>query len=101
MRKTDIVARAGGVEFIIFFPKTDQEAVQVVMQKVQESLAGLSLKNCWPTSVSTGVLTCAHGLCELDEIIFAADKLMYEVKASGKNNVRFEEYGNGAVPYLD
>ena len=50
----------------------------------------------WPTSISTGVLTCAHGLCGLDEIIFAADKLMYEVKASGKNSVRFVEYGDGA-----
>lgn len=100
LRKTDIVARAGGDEFIIFFPMTDQDAVQVVMAKVQKKLAGLSLNNNLPTSVSTGVLTCAHGLCELDEIIFAADKLMYEVKASGKNNVRFAEYGNGgdAVP---
>ncbi|MGD0585602.1 MAG: diguanylate cyclase [Oryzomonas sp.] len=100
LRKTDIVARAGGDEFIIFFPMTGQDAVQVVMEKVRERLAGLSLKIDCPTSVSTGVLTCTHGLCDLDEIIFAADKLMYEVKATGKNNVRFAEYGNGgdAVP---
>jgi diguanylate cyclase (GGDEF)-like protein len=95
LRKTDIVARAGGDEFIIFFPMTDQGAVQVVMEKVRERLSVLSLKIDCPTSVSTGVLTCAHGLCNLDEIIFAADKLMYEVKATGKNNVRFAEYGKG------
>ena len=102
LRKTDIVARAGGDEFTIFFPRTDQTAVQVVMQKIQERLVRLSLKYDWPTSVSTGVLTCAQGLCGLDEIIFAADKLMYEVKASGKNKVRFAEYGNGAdaIPSL-
>jgi PleD family two-component response regulator len=45
-----------------------------------------------------GVMTCSQGVCTLGEIINAADKLMYVVKATGKNNVCFAEYANVDTP---
>lgn len=92
LRKTDVIARMGGDEFTILLPATDQEAVKVVIQKVREDLSRLSNINKWPTTFSMGVLTCSHGDCSLDEIISRADKLMYEVKNAGKNDVRYAEY---------
>lgn len=98
LRKTDMVARAGGDEFILFFPSTGQESVRVVLEKIREKLLDLAASNNWPVTVSMGVLTCKGGLCALEDIINAADKLMYDVKASGKNNICFGEYAGFAHP---
>jgi diguanylate cyclase (GGDEF)-like protein len=89
LRKTDVVARIGGDEFAIFLPSTDSESVKVVMDKVRERLSELSEGNQWVNTFSIGVLTCTDGECDLDKIISIADLLMYEVKKSGKNNVRY------------
>lgn len=89
LRKTDVIARMGGDEFAIFLPATSHEAVQVVMRKVKEELRALTADHNWPTTFSIGVVTCNHGACELDGIITLADELMYEVKNTGKNNIRF------------
>lgn len=92
IRKTDVLARMGGDEFTVMFPATDQKSVKVVMQKVTEELNQLSKCNNWPTTFSIGVMTCTNGGCALDEIIASADKLMYEVKNTGKNNISYAQY---------
>ena len=89
LRRSDVVARVGGDEFTIFLPATDPDAVQLVMQKVREQLIETTRSNNLTTTFSMGVLTCTHGTCNLDEIISIADKLMYEVKISGKNNIQY------------
>jgi len=89
LRKTDVIARFGGDEFTIFFPATGQEAVKLVMQKVKEQLRLLSAENSWPTTFSIGVITSTDSKCDLEEIISLADKLMYEVKKSGKDDVQY------------
>jgi diguanylate cyclase (GGDEF)-like protein len=47
LRKTDVVARAGGDEFILFFPSTGQDAVRVVLEKIREKLYDLAEVNHW------------------------------------------------------
>ena len=89
LRKTDVVARVGGDEFAIFLPATDHAAVKVVMDKVKERLLELTESKQLITTFSIGVLTCMGCNSELDDIISIADKLMYEVKNAGKNNVRY------------
>lgn len=101
LRNTDVIARMGGDEFMIFFPETNQIAAKVVTQKVKEGLLQLSVDSKWPTTFSMGVLTCTQGDCSLDEVISRADKLMYEVKDAGKNDVRYAEFQMntaGALP---
>jgi diguanylate cyclase (GGDEF)-like protein len=94
LRKTDIVARMGGDEFTIFYPATGQEPAKVITQKIKEKLDALSEENDWPTSISMGVVTCTSGMCELEGIVTVADKLMYEVKNSGKNDVLYAMYSS-------
>jgi diguanylate cyclase (GGDEF)-like protein len=92
LRKTDVVARMGGDEFIVYFPLTDQEAVKIATLKVMEELNQLLQINNWPTTISMGVVTCINGACDFDKLIGLADKLMYEVKQAGKNDVHYGMY---------
>lgn len=91
LRKTDVIARIGGDEFAVFLPATDHESVKIVIEKVREQFQGSSEQNQWVTSLSIGVLTCTDSECDLEKILSIADHLMYEVKKSGKNNVRYGE----------
>jgi diguanylate cyclase (GGDEF)-like protein len=89
LRRTDVIARMGGDEFTIFFPATDQSAVKLVMQKLQEQLIALNDMNNWPTTISIGVATSVDSKCDLETSISLADKLMYEVKNKGKNDINY------------
>jgi diguanylate cyclase (GGDEF)-like protein len=92
LRKTDVVGRLGGDEFAIFLPDTDQPSAQIVLLKVSHELTKLMVDAECPTTFSMGVLTCAGGIHSLDKLINYADTLMYEVKRSGKNNIRYATY---------
>lgn len=100
LRKTDIVSRMGGDEFTIFYPATGQEPAKVITEKIKEKLDALSKANDWPTTISMGVVTCTSGKCELDGIVTVADKLMYEVKNTGKNDVLYAVYASSPAEKL-
>lgn len=99
LRKTDVIGRLGGDEFTIFFPETDQSAVQVVMLKVTQELTKMMELARWPTTFSVGVITCqGGGDHDFNQLITFADRLMYEVKHTGKNNIRYGVYPPEAPP---
>ena len=93
LRKTDVVARIGGDEFIILFPETNYQAAMEVVPKVRENLLAAMLKLGWTITFSIGVLTCDSPPGSLDEMIGQADSLMFRVKRMGKNAVCYAEYG--------
>jgi diguanylate cyclase (GGDEF)-like protein len=89
IRKTDIIARLGGDEFAILLPGMDHLAAQAVFPKVQEHFQDKTNQDKLDVTLSIGVLTCIHPPDSADEIITLADNLMYEVKKSGRNGVRY------------
>lgn len=92
LRKTDVVARMGGDEFVILLPGTNQEAAQTILHKLHEELISDLRGDHWSTTFSIGVVTCLHAPHRSDELISIADKLMYTVKQSGKSSIRFTCY---------
>lgn len=85
VRETDIAARIGGDEFIIFLPGLAYEPAQIVIDRVRSILLETMDKNLWPVTFSIGVITYINAPESIDEIIEKSDYLMYCIKNRGKN----------------
>ena len=92
LRSSDITARLGGDEFALLLPCTDQSAAEVVISKLSNDLTAKMRRNNWPITFSMGALTCEAAPNSSEDLIEMADKIMYAVKNSTKNNVRFSTY---------
>ena len=89
LRRTDLVGRMGGDEFVLLLPETSDEAARAVMTKVHDALSAQMRQWSWPVTFSVGVVTFATPPDSVADIIKSADNLMYAVKRSGKGNVNF------------
>jgi len=94
LRKVDVVARLGGDEFALLMPETNQKSAQVVLSKLQHNILAGMQKNNWPVTLSIGVLTCIDTPPTANEAIKKVDDLMYSVKKSSKNNIKYATYEN-------
>ena len=89
VRRTDVAARLGGDEFAVLLPETDAGAASKAVASLRQRLTGLSSPDGRPVTFSLGVLTSSGRPCAFDELVSAADSLMYESKRGGKDSVRF------------
>lgn len=87
IRESDMVARLGGDEFGLLLPKADREAAVTVVTKMRSSLK-TDVEAVWPVTFSIGMVTYRTAPENTNEMIRIADQLMYEVKTSGKNELR-------------
>jgi diguanylate cyclase (GGDEF)-like protein len=89
IRQTDIAARLGGDEFAVLLPNTDQSGAKFILDKVQNKLLEQMEKTNSKVTFSIGVVTFHIPPASVDELLRRADKIMYAVKAKGKNNIIF------------
>jgi len=92
IRETDMVARMGGDEFILLLPEADQSAARTVIHKVHELLLDLVRELNMPISFSIGAVTFRSPVASADEMVRAADSVMYSAKNKGKDGVEFRMY---------
>ncbi|WP_313952903.1 GGDEF domain-containing protein [Accumulibacter sp.] len=92
LRGSDLGSRLGGDEFAVLLPETDLAGAQAFFTELHESLVKLASANGWPVGFSIGVALFHCAMANPDDALRYADKLMYKVKNSGKNNILFEEY---------
>jgi diguanylate cyclase (GGDEF)-like protein len=92
VRTTDIVGRIGGDEFGIILPNANSKDTQTVFSKLHEKLTTEMTKSGWPIGVSIGGAIFITPPSSADEALKAADALMYDVKKSGKNQIRIKEF---------
>lgn len=96
LRSTDRIARLGGDEFALLLPSARQVDAEVVVSKVHTHLRSEMRRRNLPVTFSMGAVTCVVPPYSAEQIINMADELMYEVKNSTKDDVRFTTWGNGA-----
>ncbi len=83
LRSGDILARLGGDEFVALFPARTEEAVRYVLERLQAEMADVSEGEDWHLGASIGVaIAPAESKISAQDLITAADKLMYKAKQS-------------------
>ncbi|MDP1784088.1 MAG: diguanylate cyclase, partial [Sulfuricurvum sp.] len=86
LRKSDIIARWGGEEFILLLPNTPLSSAAWVAENLRERIDNE------PFDI-VGHITCSFGVCTLcenegaDEFLYRVDELLYQAKESGRNRV--------------
>jgi diguanylate cyclase (GGDEF)-like protein len=91
LRTSDLVARVGGDEFCVLLPEAGEKAAKKAANRIFERLNVKMVEENYPTTFSFGVVSYINGYPKsVDEMIQEADSVMYEVKKTGKNNIRLE-----------
>lgn len=98
LRKSDILVRYGGEEFVILMPQCDIEAAIVAAWRIVNGVRMAAI-----SSLNPGQVTCSIGIsvydpnnpCTGEELLKAADKRLYEAKNNGKDQV-VPESANGS-----
>jgi GGDEF domain-containing protein len=72
----------------VLAPEMDYESAQRYAVRMQRCFLGEMSRQGWPVTVSLGVATFNSPPTNLDEIVKAADDLMYAVKRQQKNSIK-------------
>jgi len=88
LRKSDIIARWGGDEFVLLLPNTKLKDAVNLTEKIRDSILD--------TDFTKDIfITCCFGLAEMkthsnfEHLIHRADNLMYQGKKLNKNTINY------------
>ncbi len=93
VRRSDIVGRYGGDEFLVILPQTDAKNAAVVAYRIRKLVSFLKFnfpkaKGC-KISVSIGVSSYPHEKIERSrDLIRLADEAMYTAKKEGRDQIK-------------
>jgi diguanylate cyclase (GGDEF)-like protein len=74
-------------------PETDARAAHVAMRRTRRRLIEDAKAAGWPVTVSVGVVTFDTPPASVDDLLRAADEVMYSAKRGGKNAIRHTTAG--------
>ncbi len=102
-RKTDIVGRVGGDEFMVFLTGVNNEArLRCTIHALTQKLALLRIGENADTQLhsSLGIAICIAGKDDFEDFYRKADRALYHVKRNGKNDFAFYEPEMERANYL-
>jgi diguanylate cyclase (GGDEF)-like protein len=89
VRKSDLVGRYGGEEFLVFLPQVDGRGLRRIAEKVRSAVER-GTREWLPATVSVGAASTdfAEGVEPgLASLIRLADRHLYRAKSDGRNRV--------------
>ena len=96
-RKSDIVARTGGEEFIVLMPHTTLSDAQHVAESLRIGMETESFFSedgtAFSVTLSAGVVCWTSDADGVQELLSACDQLLYKAKRAGRNQVVVSEIG--------
>ncbi len=85
-RKTDIVARWGGEEFLIVLPETKADQASILANTLCKQIQNLKVDKLKTCSASFGVTEFTQS-DSIDTMLIRVDKALYQAKHQGKHQV--------------
>ena len=88
LRKTDVLARFGGDEFIAILTETPIDSAVEVAERIRAAVENTSFSSSGKrvgSTISIGVSSFSKEFKSSDEIMTQADKMLYKSKRNGKN----------------
>ncbi len=91
-RRSDVVIRFGGEEFVIIFPETDEKGAYLACERVRKTIAGFPflskrLEKPIQVTMSFGVASFPVHSSSSEDLVACADEALYVAKNSGRNRV--------------
>jgi len=92
LRKTDIIGRWGGEEFLLLLPDTGKDLVPVAMSRLHEAIVKTPMVLYPPLFISFSAgLTKYRAGEHIEHTIKRADELLYLAKSNGRNQIVHDE----------
>lgn len=89
-RPADLVARYGGEEFSVILAETDSAGAQQIAEQIRQAVENLpwveGAERAMTVSIGIATWTSASEMT-LEQLLFAADKALYQAKEGGRNRV--------------
>jgi diguanylate cyclase (GGDEF)-like protein len=100
MRKTDILARYGGDEFVLILPSVRREEAVKIVGKISERFRRAvfhlpEIDEPCRIAFSAGIAVFPDDAQEMDALIRCADRALLDVKKTGKQQFHFDHPING------
>jgi diguanylate cyclase (GGDEF)-like protein len=90
MRKSDIIGRVGGEEFLVVLPNANKEQALEIAERIVTSVAQAQWQHLTPEqtqTISAGVASLTKET-SLAQLLLKADQGLYSAKSAGRNCVR-------------
>jgi diguanylate cyclase (GGDEF)-like protein/PAS domain S-box-containing protein len=85
LRSSDVIARLGGDEFGVLLPRATRDTATLVAEALVDGV-----RDRLGVTISLGIAMVANGGCSSgDQLMIAADRAMYDVKAAGRDGHAF------------
>ena len=98
LRKSDVVARFGGEEFVILLPGTDTEEAVYLAEQLRAAVAGhafvLDGGNELECTISVGIATSPEDGTDVSTLLRSADAAMYRAKQTRNTVAQVERSGH-------
>ncbi len=91
-RKTDMVFRYGGEEFVIILTETNETDAQIPLERLREKIENNAFKfktESLKVTVSIGFSSAVEASEDATELFSFADKALYKAKESGRNQIQY------------
>jgi diguanylate cyclase (GGDEF)-like protein len=91
IREYDYAFRMGGDEFLLLLPETNERQALFLAERIRKRVANKKFTdkdNTFFITASFGISQYNHIERSMESIVKRADKALYEVKESGRNNVK-------------